>query len=94
VIAVVTLGLGVTGRLTLYISPESVWFACAAAVVTIAGAVWSFALPLGDEGDHGHDHGHESHAAPSPRRSLAVAGTVTGAAASLVVGRAGDVTGW
>lgn len=58
VIAVVTLGLGVTGRLTLYISPESVWFACAAAVVTLAGAIWSFTLPLGEEGDHGHDHGH------------------------------------
>ena len=57
VIAVVTLGLGVTGRLTLYISPESVWFACAAAVVTIAGAIWSCTLPLGAEGDHGHDHG-------------------------------------
>ncbi|MFS0894589.1 TIGR03943 family putative permease subunit [Microbacterium sp. 179-I 3D3 NHS] len=65
-VAVVTLGLGVTGRLTLYISPESVWFACAAAVVTLAGAVWSFTLPLGAEGDHGHDHGHdhESDAAP------------------------------
>ncbi|WP_152926241.1 TIGR03943 family putative permease subunit [Microbacterium sp. GCS4] len=88
VVSVVTLGLGLTGRLTLYISPESVWFACAAAVVTLAGAIWSFALPLGDEEDHGHDHGHgdahdpgneEADAAPaSPRRVLAVAGTVTG----------------
>jgi len=84
-VAVVTLGLGLTGRLNLYISPESIWFACAAAVVTIAGAIWSFALPLGEEGDHGHDHGHavadsseHPDAAPSPRRTLALAGTVTG----------------
>lgn len=83
VIAVVTLGLGVTGRLTLYISPESVWFACAAAVVTLAGAVWSCTLPLGAEGDHGHDHGHETDATdgappPSPRRTLATVAGVTG----------------
>lgn len=79
-VAVVTLGLGLTGRLTLYISPESVWFACAAAVVTLAGAIWSCTLPLGEEGDHGHDHGdaHQADAAPTPRRTLAVAGTVTG----------------
>lgn len=87
VIAVVTLGLGVTGRLTLFISPESVWFACAAAVVTLAGAVWSCTLPLGAEGDHGHDHGHEAaHEADaaddaparSPRRALAAVAGVTG----------------
>ncbi len=83
-ISVVTLGLGLTGRLNLYISPESVWFACAAAVVTIVGAVWSCTLPLGEESDHGHDHGHEHGSAveddapASPRRTLAVAGTVTG----------------
>lgn len=82
VISVVTLGLGLTGRLNLYISPESVWFACAAAVVTLAGAVWSCTLPLGEEGDHdhGHDHGDAqgTDAEASPRRSLALAGTVTG----------------
>lgn len=80
VISVVTLGLGLTGRLNLYISPESIWFACAAAVVTLAGAIWSCTLPLGDEGDHGHDHGDadDSQAQTAPRRSLAVVGTVTG----------------
>ncbi|PRA79656.1 TIGR03943 family putative permease subunit [Microbacterium sp. MYb66] len=87
VIAVVTLGLGVTGRLTLYISPESVWFACTAAVVTLAGAIWSCALPLGEEGDHGHDHGHATDAADDPdhfaapassRRTLAGVGAVAG----------------
>ena len=87
VIAVVTLGLGVTGRLTLYISPESVWFACAAAVVTLIGAIWSCTLPLGEEGDHGHDHGPVVAAADegapeasasNPRRALANAGAVAG----------------
>ncbi|WP_341955779.1 TIGR03943 family protein [Microbacterium sp. LWH13-1.2] len=80
VISVVTLGLGLTGRLNLYISPESVWFACAAAVVTLAGAIWSCTLPLGEEGDHGHDHGdaHDADAPAGPRRTLALAGTVTG----------------
>ncbi len=87
VISVVTLGLGVTGSLNLYISPESVWFACAGAVVTLAGAIWSFTLPLGEEGDHGHDHGHESEVrtdaaddapAPSSRRTLATVAGVTG----------------
>lgn len=85
-ISVVTLGLAVTGRLTLYISPESVWFAAAAAVVTLAGAIWSCTLPLGVEGDHGHDHGHDdvvdaaegSAPAASPRRTLATVGAVTG----------------
>ena len=89
VISVVTLGLGVTGRLTLYISPESVWFACAGAVVTLAGAIWSFTLPLGEEGDHGHDHEplrpadaaddapHDRQPA-SPRRTLATVGAVAG----------------
>ncbi|WP_341933029.1 TIGR03943 family protein [Microbacterium sp. LWO14-1.2] len=87
VVSIVTLGLGVTGRLTLYISPESVWFACAAAVVTLAAAIWSCTLPLGAETDHGHDHGSHDHgsdnadaegARPSARRALATAGTVAG----------------
>ncbi|WP_295011873.1 TIGR03943 family putative permease subunit [uncultured Microbacterium sp.] len=65
-LAIATLGLAATGRLTLYISPETVWFAVAAAIVTLVGVVWSCALPLGEERDHGHDHGdaereHEHH---------------------------------
>ncbi|MFT4158194.1 MAG: TIGR03943 family protein [Microbacterium sp.] len=74
VLSVVTLGLGVTGKLTLYISPESVWFACAAAVVTLCGAIWSCTLPLGaEEGhEHGHDHG------PAKPGLLATTATVTG----------------
>ena len=87
VISVVTLGLGLTGRLNLYISPESVWFACAAAVVTLAGAIWSCTLPLGEEGDHGHDHGPaaavvddtEGREVPaSSRRTLGAVAAVTG----------------
>ncbi|MEZ3160753.1 TIGR03943 family protein [Microbacterium sp. BWT-B31] len=57
VLAVVTLGLGVTGRLGLYINPESAWWAVLMAIVVLLGAVASFALPLGAEADHGHDHG-------------------------------------
>ncbi|MCT1394850.1 TIGR03943 family protein [Microbacterium sp. p3-SID338] len=70
VVAVVTLGLAVTDRLSLYISPESVWFACAAAVVTLAGAIWSCALPLGAEEDHGHDHGPAASRSDEPAASV------------------------
>jgi len=60
-LAVVTVGLAVTGRLGLYINPDSAWFAVAMAVFVLVGAVASFALPLGAEADHGHDHGdHDS----------------------------------
>lgn len=86
VVSVVTLGLGLTGQLTLYISPETVWFACAGAVVTLVGAVWSFTLPVGEEMDHGHDHGHaatpgddahEGHDHAPNRRTLTAVGTVS-----------------
>lgn len=86
VISVVTLGLGLTGRLTLYISPESIWFACVGAVVVLAGAIWSCTLPLGAETDHGHDHGHAEADAVAPRRALKLAGVVSaGVVASGVV---------
>lgn len=83
VISVVTLGLAVAGQLTLYISPESIWFACAGAVVVLIGAIWSCMIPLGEESDHGHDHGHadegaaEPDAAASRRRALGIVGTVS-----------------
>ena len=57
VLAVVTISLAATGRLALYINPDSTWFAVSMAVVALVGAVASFALPLGAEADHGHDHG-------------------------------------
>lgn len=89
-ISIVTLGLAFTGQLTLYISPESIWFACAGAVLVLAGAVWSFALPLGEEADHGHDHGHDGEeveaSGAAPRRTLSVVGAISaGVAASAVV---------
>lgn len=57
VLAVVTLGLAFTGRLGLYINPDSTWFAVSMAFVVLIGTVASFALPLGAEDDYGHDHG-------------------------------------
>lgn len=95
VLSVTTLVLGLTGRLTLFIAPETVWFACAAAVVTIVGAVWSFTLPLGAEEDHGHDHAEPSPGSDSPASPRAGAGAkrvvrgagvaIAGAAASVFV---------
>jgi len=90
-LAIATLALAFTGRLTLYISPETVWFAVAAAVVTLVGAVWSCMLPLGAEQDHGHDHGHDhgeaGHAHEHGRTSTVSARRVLGA----VVGATGGV---
>jgi uncharacterized repeat protein (TIGR03943 family) len=57
VLAVVTISLAITGQLGLYINPDSAWFAVSMAVVVLVGTVASFALPLGAESDHGHDHG-------------------------------------
>lgn len=76
VISVAILGLAVTGRLTLYIAPESVWFAATGAVVVLAGAIWACTLPLGEELDHGHDHG-ATESASSGRRTLTTVGTVS-----------------
>lgn len=78
-ISVVTLVLAVTGRLTLYISPGSVCFAAAAAVVTLVLAIWSCTLPLGAEGDHDHTASASgSGAAARRRRMLQTAAAVTG----------------
>lgn len=55
-LAVLTLGLAVTGRLSLYINPESAWFAIGMAILVLVGSAASFLLPLGAEADHGHDH--------------------------------------
>jgi len=87
VVAVVTLGLGVTGRLTLYISPDTVWFACAAAVVMLGMAVWSCTLPPGAEGDHDHTGSTSRADAGSHRRRMlqTIAVVTGGAIASLVV---------
>jgi uncharacterized repeat protein (TIGR03943 family) len=93
-LAIATLVLAATGQLTLYISPETVWFAVAAAIVTLVGVVWSCALPLGAEQDHGHDHGTASAADDhghghghehAPRRSARqVAGTALAATGGVI----------
>lgn len=72
-LAAVTLALWLTGQLGLYINPESSWFAVSMAIVALAGAAASFALPRGAENDHGHDHGHEP-AAGAPGSSDANGG--------------------
>lgn len=56
ILSVVTISLAITGQLGLYINPDSTWFAVSMAVVVLVGAIASFALPLGAEADHGHDH--------------------------------------
>ncbi len=63
-LAATTIALALTDRLALYINPSSNPFAISMAVLVLIGAVASFALPLGAEADHGHDHGHgHDHAA-------------------------------
>lgn len=81
VLAVTTLTLALTGRLGLYLNPDSTWFAVGMAVVVLIGAVLSFSLPLGAEDD---SHAHEGH---EHRRSPigVVATAIGGVAASVVV---------
>lgn len=57
ILAVITVSLALTGRLGLYINPESSWFAVSMSALVLLGAVLSFLLPMGAEEDHGHDHG-------------------------------------
>lgn len=66
-IAAVTVALAVTGRLGLYINPDSAWFAVSMAVLALAGSVASVLLPLGAAEDHGHDHGDAAVSAPVSR---------------------------
>ncbi|MGL4255125.1 MAG: TIGR03943 family putative permease subunit [Microbacterium sp.] len=82
VLAVVTIALAATGRLALYINPDSTWFAVSMAVVALVGAVASFALPLGAESDHGHDHGADDHGHDHAPHPAAVAATVVGGVAA------------
>jgi uncharacterized repeat protein (TIGR03943 family) len=95
-LAVVTISLAITGRLGLYINPDSTWFAVSMAALVLVGAVASFALPLGAEADHGHDHGardearratdEHDHGHDHPRHPAAIAATaIGGVAASGVV---------
>lgn len=85
IIAVVTLGLAFTGRIGLYINPDSAWWAVGMAIVLLIAAVASCAVPLTG---HGHSHGPSEQADAAahthdqlPARSpLAVGLTVAGGA--------------
>jgi uncharacterized repeat protein (TIGR03943 family) len=77
-LAVVTLALTVTGRLSLYINPDSAWFAVGMSVVLLVGAIASFALPLGAEQEHDHDHGHDDAGEAVAARPLSAAPVVAG----------------
>ncbi|MCY1715687.1 TIGR03943 family protein [Microbacterium sp. SL62] len=72
-LSITTITLWATGRMALYINPDSAWFAVGMAFVALIGAIASFALPLGAEADHGHDHehGHSPAAASAPREAFA-----------------------
>lgn len=96
-IAALTIALAVTGRLGLYINPESSWFAVTMAVLALVGSVLSFLLPLGAAEDHGHDHGdapaadaahdhdHHDHAPRTSRQLVGTAATVAGGVLALGV---------
>jgi uncharacterized repeat protein (TIGR03943 family) len=70
-LAVTTIALWLTGRLALYVNPDSAWFAIGMAVVALLGSIATFALPLGAEADHGHDHGHAAAPASARREAFA-----------------------
>lgn len=72
-LAVTTIALWLTGRLALYVNPDSAWFAIGMAVVALVGSIATFALPLGAEADHGHDHEHGHAPAPATARREAFA---------------------
>ena len=64
-LAVVTIGLWVTGRIGLYINPDAAWWAVSMAIVCVIGAVWSCTVPITHEHEHDHDHEHEAPVVPS-----------------------------
>ncbi len=83
IIAILTIWLGVTDKLTLYIAPEAVWYAVPAAVVLLVASIASLALPFGNE-DHAHDHGH-AHDKPSRWGTVGVAITAVLASAFVLL---------
>ncbi|MFL0565233.1 TIGR03943 family putative permease subunit [Microbacterium sp. 179-I 1D1 NHS] len=97
-ISALTIALAVTGRLGLYINPESSWFAVSMAALALVGCAISFVLPLGAAEDHGHDHGdapaadhdHDhDHARRTPHQLAGTAATVAGGV--LALGLAGTM---
>jgi uncharacterized repeat protein (TIGR03943 family) len=59
-LAVVTIGLWVTGRIGLYINPDAAWWAVSMAIVCVVGAVWSCTVPISRDEEHDHDHADSS----------------------------------
>ncbi|MFI8595083.1 DUF1980 domain-containing protein [Microbacterium sp. NPDC078428] len=55
-LAVVTLGLWVTGRIGLYINPDSAWWAVAMSAVLLVLAVASCGVRIEDDAEHEHEH--------------------------------------
>ncbi|WP_349310913.1 TIGR03943 family putative permease subunit [Microbacterium sp. MM2322] len=98
-IAALTIALALTDRLSLYINPESSWFAVSMAVLALIGSVLSVLLPLGAAEDHGHDHGdapapaeHDHAHHPDPRTARQLVGTAaTIAGGVLALGVAGTM---
>jgi uncharacterized repeat protein (TIGR03943 family) len=58
-LAVVTIGLWVTGRLALYINPDAAWWAVSMSIVCVIGAILSCAVPISRDGAHQHGYDHE-----------------------------------
>lgn len=58
-LAVVTLGLWVTGRIGLYINPDSAWWAVSMSVVLLVAAVASCGVRIEDDAEHEHEHEHD-----------------------------------
>jgi len=85
-LAVLTVALWATGRLALYVNPDSAWFVVGMAVLVLVGAIASFTLPLGAEEDHGHDHGaSDDHHHDHPRERMRP-GQVAGTTAAVTGG--------
>lgn len=64
-LAVVTIGLWVTGRIGLYIDPDAAWWAVSMSIVCVVGSVWSCTVPISRDHEHEHDHDHEVPVVPS-----------------------------
>ncbi|MET0812159.1 MAG: TIGR03943 family protein [Microbacterium sp.] len=84
VLAAVTISLALTGRIGLYINPDSAWFAVGMSVFLLVGAIATFALPLGAEEDHGHDHPDE-HDHEHRRSAVGLAAAVSGGVVASVI---------
>lgn len=87
-LAVITIVLVATGKIALYINPDSAWFAVGMAVVALVACIGSFAIKLGDEQDHGHDSDGSAEHEYKPRPVAAIATGIGGMIAVVVTGAA------